>query len=109
MPKILNYELQCMRDSLFILLFIGLLSCSNRKNNVERIQKTPPQESFIQPKKTDEQQQILTMKPYKTLEDDILILKNVALCNFIMKCIDFYNSKTLEKHIDSLKQLTTND
>ena len=98
-----------MRDSLFILLFIGLLSCSDRKNNVERVQKTPPQESSIQPKNTDEQQEILTMKPYKTLEDDILILKNVALCNFIMKCVDFYNSKTLEKHIDSLKQLTTNN
>ncbi len=108
MPKILNYELQCMKHSLFILLFIGLLSCSNRKNNVERIQKTPPQESFIQPEAID-QQEILTMKPYKTLEDDILILKNVALCNFIMKCIDFYNNKTLEKHIDSLKQLTTNN
>lgn len=97
-----------MRNNLFILLFIGLLSCSDRKNNVERIQKTPPQESFTQPEAVD-QQQILTMKPYKTLEDDIPILKNVALCNFIMKCIDFYNSKTLEKHIDSLKQLTTNN
>ena len=51
-----------MKYSLFILLFIGLLSCSNRKNNVERIQKTPPQESFIQPEAVD-QQQILTMKP----------------------------------------------
>ena len=81
MPKILNYELQCMKHSLFILLFIGLLSCSDKKNNVERLQKTPPQESSIQPKNTDEQQEILTMKPYKTLEDDILILKNVALCN----------------------------
>ena len=69
-----------MKHSLFILLFIGLLSCSDRKNNVERIQKTPPQESFIQPKNTDEQQEVLTMKPYKTLEDDILMLKNVAFC-----------------------------
>ena len=77
----MNYELQCMKHSLFILFFIGLLSCSDKKNNVERIQKTPPQESSIQPKNTDEQQEILTMKPYKTLEDDILILKNVALCN----------------------------
>lgn len=93
---------------MFILLFIGLLSCSDRKNNIDRIQKTFPQESFTQSEAVD-QQQILTMKPYKTLEDDIQILKNLALCNFIMKCMDFYNSKTLEKHIDSLKQLTTND
>ena len=70
-----------MKHSLFILLFIGLLSCSDRKNNVERIQKTPPQESFTQPKNTDEQQKVLTMKPYKTLEDNILMLKNVAFCN----------------------------
>lgn len=69
-----------MKHNLFILLFIGLLSCSDRKNNVERLQKTLPQESFTPPEAID-QQEILTMKPYKTLEDDILILKNVALCN----------------------------
>ena len=44
-------------------------------------------------------------KPYeaKPLEGD------TAKNYLIMKCIDFYNSKTLEKHIDSLKQLTTNN
>ena len=71
-----------MKNSLFILLFIGLLSCSDRKSNEQRIQKTPPQESFTPPEAID-QQEILTMKPYKTLEDDILMLKNVAFC----KCL----------------------
>ena len=45
-------------------------------------------------------------KPYEARPSEEDTAKNYLI---IMKCIDFYNSKTLEKHIDSLKQLTINN
>ena len=45
-------------------------------------------------------------KPYEARPSEEDTAKKYLI---IMKCIDFYNSKTLEKHIDSLKQLMINN
>lgn len=74
-----------MRYFLIIMLINLLLCCSNR-NSKNESKKVFFSEVHIQIKKKQEKEVyngVLTMKKEKTLEDDLLILKNVAFC----KCL----------------------
>ena len=77
-----------MKYFLFILLSSFLFCCNNKQNSEGKLLKeTSSQTSSAQTKEINQEEEIdnevLTMKKDKTLEDDLLMLKNVAFC----KCL----------------------
>ena len=75
-----------MRCFLLILLSSFLFCCNNKQNSEGKLLKeTSSQTSSAQTKEINQEEEIdnevLTMKKDKTLEDDLLMLKNVAFCN----------------------------
>ena len=123
-----------MKYFLFILLSSFLFCCNNKQNSERKLLKeTSSQTSSAQTKEIKQEKEIdnevLTIKKDKTLEDDLLMLKNVAFCKCLgqerfgikkkepntyklipdattggyMKCLDFYNSKALKKYLDSVR------
>ena len=63
-----------------------MFCCNNKQNSEGKLLKeTSSQTSSAQTKEIKQEEEIdnevLTMKKDKTLEDDLLILKNVAFCN----------------------------
>ena len=74
-----------MRCFLLILLLSFLFCCNNKQNSEGKLQKeTSSKTSSTHTKEIKQEKEIdnevLTMKKDKTLEDDLLILKNVAFC-----------------------------
>lgn len=72
-----------MRCFLLILLSSFLFCCNNKQNSEGKLLKeTSSQTSSAQTKEIKQEEEIdnevLTMKKDKTLEDDLLMLKNVA-------------------------------
>ena len=74
-----------MKYFLFILLSSFLFCCNNKQNSERKLLKeTSSQTSSAQTKEIKQEEEtdneVLTMKKDKTLEDDLLMLKNVAFC-----------------------------
>ena len=74
-----------MKYFLFILLSSFLFCCNNKQNSEGKLLKeTSSKTSSAQTKEIKQEEEIdnevLTMKKDKTLEDDLLMLKNVAFC-----------------------------
>ena len=74
-----------MKYFLFISLSSFLFCCNNKQNSEGKFPKETSSTASTQIKEIKQEKEIdnevLTMKKDKTLEDDLLILKNVAFCN----------------------------
>ncbi len=97
-----------MKYFLFILLSSFLFCCNSKQTNEGKSQEeTSSQTSATQTKEIKQEEETdneaLTMKKDKTIEDDLLMLKNVAFC----KCLGQERFSIKKKEPNTYKLIQT--